>query len=56
MPKLNGSRTHHCPDRSCNRWFSVKSESITKASHLSCKQLAIGIHLFCCNLIVYAAV
>ena len=54
-PKPNGPRTHRCSDRNCNRWFSVKTGSVMKALHLSCKQWAIGMHLFCCNLIGHSS-
>lgn len=54
-PKPNGSRTHRCSDRNCNRWFSVKTGSVMKASHLSCKQWAIGMYLFCCNLVGHSS-
>ena len=36
VPKPNGLRTHRCSDRSRNRWFSMKTGAVIKASHLSC--------------------
>lgn len=51
MPKPNGSRIQRCSGRSFSRWFSMKMGSVTKASHPSCKQWAIGIYLFSCNLV-----
>ena len=54
-PKPNGSRTHRCSDRNCNRWFSVKTGSVMKASHLSSKQWAIGMYLFYCNLVGHSS-
>ena len=46
MLKPNGSRTHRCSDRSHNKWFSVKTGFVMKASHLSCKRWVIGMYLF----------
>ena len=55
VPKPNGFRTNRRSDRSRNRWFSKKTGTVMKASHLSCNQWATGMYLFCGNLVGHSS-